>query len=72
MRIESEGKAGAVREVKAGSGYWSQESAVQVVAAKEESRIWVRWPGGKETRSPIPNGAKEIEVNTNGVLRVIR
>jgi hypothetical protein len=30
------------------------------------TQIWIRWPGGKITTSPIPNGAKEITVDTDG------
>ena len=70
IRIESGDRKGPVCEVKSGSGYWSQESAVQVMAIEERSRIRVRWPGGKETQSEIPKGAREIEVDTNGKVSV--
>ena len=71
-RIEYEGgKAGPARAVLAGSGYWSQDSAVQVFGlAGVPKNLWVRWPGGKETRSPIPAGAREISVNQNGEIKV--
>ena len=72
VRVEKGIERGAVREVKSGSGYWSQESAVQVMAVEEGSRIWVRWPGGKETRSEIPKGAREIEINMDGHLALKR
>ena len=65
------GGEGAVREVKAGSGYWSQESAVQVMAIGEGARLHVRWPGGLETQSRVPMGAREIELNVNGDARVL-
>ena len=70
IRIERGREKGPVREVKAGSGYWSQESAVQVMSVEEGSKVWVRWPGGKETQSEIPKGAREIEVDMNGTVRV--
>ena len=70
IRIERGREKGPVREVKAGSGYWSQESAVQVMSVEEGSKVWVRWPGGKETQSEIPKGAREIEVDMNGKVRV--
>ena len=39
---------GPVREIHAGSGYWSQDSAVQVLGIPEPpAQIHVRWPGGK-------------------------
>ncbi len=30
------------------------------------SRIWVRWPGGKVTISPIPERANAISVDQDG------
>ena len=72
LRMESGDEAGPVREVKAGSGYWSQESGVQVMATRGKSNLWVRWPGGKETRSPVPGGAREVSVSPGGELKVIR
>ena len=60
---------GPAREIHGGSGYWSQDSAIQVMSDTEvPTQIWIRWPGGKTTTSPIPNGAKEITVTTNGVV----
>jgi hypothetical protein len=64
---------GPAREIHAGSGYWSQDSAVQVMGTPEPSKkIWVRWPAGKTLTADIPSGAKEIEVNAEGKLRLIR
>lgn len=57
-------KAGPVREVHAGSGYWSQDSAVQVMGASETpTRVWVRWPGGKTTTRDFSPGAGEVEIS---------
>jgi hypothetical protein len=57
-------KGGATREVHAGSGYLSQDSAVQVLgAAQPASKIWVRWPGGKTVLKDLDPAAKEIEVS---------
>ena len=45
MRLFFETGPGPVREIHAGSGYWSQDGAIQVVAAlKPAKQIWVRWP----------------------------
>ena len=42
-------RAGPCRTVQAGSGYCSQEGAVQVLGLAESPRaLWLRWPGGKE------------------------
>jgi len=57
-------KAGPVREIHAGSGYWSQDSTVQVMGTPEPpTRIWVRWPGGKTVTADIAPNTREIEVS---------
>jgi hypothetical protein len=64
-------RAGPVREVHAGSGYWSQDSAVQVLGTPQPpTQIWVRWPGGKSITAALPQGAKEISVNQAGQVKV--
>jgi hypothetical protein len=56
-------KLGPVREIQAGSGYWSQNGAVQVFGLSETpTAVWVRWPGGGESRAPVPTGAREVIV----------
>ncbi len=71
LRLGAGGRFGPAREVHAGSGYWSQDSAVQVLAAKERpNQIRVRWPGGRETASSIPSDALEIAVESDGRLQV--
>ena len=65
-------RLGPVREIHAGSGYWSQDSSVQVIGASEiPTQVWVRWPGGKISRSSIPPGAREISIDTQGKLEVL-
>jgi hypothetical protein len=67
LRLVFGGRMGAAREIHGGSGYWSQDSAVQVLGGPETpTEIWIRWPGGKTTTSSIPAGAKEITVDTGG------
>ena len=54
---------GPVREVQAGSGYWSQNGAVQLFGLRATpTGVWVRWPGGAVHRMPVPAGAREIAV----------
>ena len=73
LRLKFGGRMGAAREVHGGSGYWSQDSVVQVMGGPEApTQIWVRWPGGKTTTSNIPAGAKEIVVDTDGRLTLNR
>ena len=56
-------RSGPVRELHAGSGYWSQNGAVQLFGGREAlTGVAVRWPGGLETRVPVPRGVAEIVV----------
>lgn len=62
--IQSGKKRGPAREIQAGSGYWSQNSAIQLFAASEtEVEVWVRWPGGKAVSKPLPPGTMEILIS---------
>jgi hypothetical protein len=55
------GRAGPVREVRAGSGYWSQDSPVLVVTGPDRPEtLEVRWPGGRSARVNVPPGLREI------------
>ena len=66
-------RSGPLREVHGGSGYWSQDGAVQVMATPEEPKqVWVRWPGGKTITAELPSGAREIEVSQAGGMKVLR
>ena len=59
-------KLGPARVISAGAGYWSQDSAVPVLATPDNpTYVEVRWPGGKVTRHPVPEGAKEMEIKQN-------
>jgi len=63
-------KTGPAREIHGGSGYWSQDSVVAVMSAPETpTEVIVRWPGGKQTSSSIPAGAREITVATDGTVK---
>lgn len=73
LRLVFEGRMGAAREIHGGSGYWSQDSVVQVMGCpKAPTQIWVRWPGGKITTGNIPEEAREITVDTSGKVAVNR
>src|SRR4030095_2099935 len=59
IRLVQGDQFGPLREIQGGSGYWSQNSSVQVMGGAEKAdKIWVRWPGGRVTTTPIPKGAK--------------
>jgi hypothetical protein len=54
-------RLGPVREIQAGSGYWSQNGAVQVFGLSgQPTAVWVRWPGGTESRVQVSAGAREV------------
>jgi hypothetical protein len=56
---------GPVREVRAGSGYWSMDAATTTLArpigapAGADS-IWVRWPGGAAETRALVVGQREL------------
>jgi enediyne biosynthesis protein E4 len=73
MRLIFGQRQGPVREVHAGSGYGSMESAIQVFGAPATpGQLWIRWPGGKVTVSPVPTGAREIEARESGEILIPR
>ncbi|HKP13640.1 MAG TPA: CRTAC1 family protein, partial [Blastocatellia bacterium] len=73
VRLIFGSRSGPAREVHAGSGYWSQDSAAQVLGTPETpTQIWVRWPGGKQTTSNVPANAKEIRVAADGGVSVVQ
>lgn len=73
IRLGSGTVQGSAREIHAGSGYWSQDSAVQVFASPQgAAQISVRWPGSKLVNGNVPAGAREITVDPAGQVKVIR
>jgi enediyne biosynthesis protein E4 len=57
------GRLGPVRNIAAGSGYWSQDSSTQIFAvAHAPEAVVVRWPGGKEQVAPVATNTKELVV----------
>jgi hypothetical protein len=67
IRPSYSGHSGAAREIHAGAGYWSQDSAVQIFSAARGSnrldQLSVRWPGGKLITAAVEPGAKEVAVD---------
>jgi hypothetical protein len=73
VRLKFGSRLGPAREIHAGSGYWSQDSTVQVMGTPTEpTAIWVRWPGGRSVTADLPPKAKEVEVNVQGEVRQTR
>jgi hypothetical protein len=50
MRVRyPDGSEGPCRSISAGTGYWSQDGAAQVLGcAQDPIGLWMRWPGGRE------------------------
>ena len=74
LRLGFKSGWGPAREIHGGSGYWSEDSVTQVLAAPTApERLEILWPGGKKVELRIPPGAREIEVDQSaGQMRVIR
>lgn len=67
VRVGTAQRLGPAREVHAGSGYWSQDSAVQVMHFEETpTQVIVRWPGGAVATNGIAAGAREVIVRFTG------
>lgn len=61
--IYAEGKAGPCRTVSAGSGYWSQDGATQVLGHSDfPAAVWFRFPDGNTRTVSLSSHPKEIEV----------
>jgi hypothetical protein len=46
---------------------------VQVLATPEvPTEITVRWPGGKTVTAKVPQGAREVAIDTAGRLKMVR
>ena len=61
VRLRYGERAGPVREVQAGSGYWSQNGATQVLGRDgEPTALWIRWPGGHEQTVPLTPNQREV------------
>ncbi|MGE3310576.1 MAG: FG-GAP-like repeat-containing protein [Limisphaerales bacterium] len=66
---ESDGRLGPAREIRAGSGYLSQDAPTQVLGSpggigtepKQPVALHIRWPGGRAERVPIPPGTQFVE-----------
>jgi enediyne biosynthesis protein E4 len=66
-RIDS----GPTREVHAGGGWLSQNSAVHVIPRSTgATRVQIRWPGGRKAEYELAAGAAEYVVSENGVKAV--
>jgi hypothetical protein len=68
VRLKFAERFGPAREIHAGSGYWSQDSATLVLAAPiAPAALQIRWPDGQLQDWPWPAGVKSIQVSTTGI-----
>ncbi len=73
LRLVMGNKLGPAREIHAGSGYWSHDSVVQVLAnSVTPTQVRVRWPGGNEVTAAIPAESSEISIDLTGHARKVR
>lgn len=73
LRLKGGDTLGPARELHAGAGYWSQDSAIQVLSSGGSATgVEVRWPGGKTTVSTVPGNAREVSIKPNGELTVVQ
>jgi len=69
MRLKFGERFGPAREIHGGSGYWSQDGAVQVLAGPESAtELWIRWPGGSTTTTRLPALVKEVAIDSLGKI----
>jgi enediyne biosynthesis protein E4 len=65
LRVIAHGQRGPLREVHAGSGYWSMDAATTVLARSAgEMSLWIRWPGGAEQTVPVAATQREISLSS--------
>lgn len=70
MRLGDGRRWGPVREVQAGSGYWSRNSGTQVLysGGLKRSHLWIRWPHESRPRIiPLEPDQASIVVSRSGV-----
>jgi len=61
-----DGSLGPVREIQSGSGYWSQNSPVQVMGLKENAtHLKIQWPDGSFTTEPFKGSVVTINYSMN-------
>jgi enediyne biosynthesis protein E4 len=70
VAVVTDGRRGPVRELHAGSGFWSMESTTPVLAlSKTTTEVWVRWPDGHEQRVPVSPTQRDVTIRQNITAR---
>ncbi len=69
LRVLSGSASGPLREVHAGSGYWSMDAATQIMALPKGARaLWVRWPNGVEQVTPITATSRLVTLKQSAAV----
>ncbi|MCL4176561.1 MAG: VCBS repeat-containing protein [Verrucomicrobia bacterium] len=73
LRLQSGAYSGPAREIQAGSGYWSQNSPVQVLGQSQSpAALEIRWPGGRTHKVAVPKDALQITVSLTGEVAKVK
>jgi hypothetical protein len=72
IRLEQNGVLGPMRENRLGSGYWSQDSLVQLFVVEDlKAKFHIRWADFSISIVPIPAGAKYIVISKADGVKVV-
>lgn len=73
LRVIGNNYSGPLREIQSASGYLSQNGITQIIYPKGNNcQLQIRWYNGKNMAYNIPEKAKEIEVDIEGNLKIIK
>jgi len=72
LRLRFANGWGPLHELQCGGGYCSQSGAVAVLGAPQlVTHVWIRWPGGKVTETPVGAGAREVTIDQQAKANAI-
>ena len=72
IRLEQNGSLGPKREIRLGSGYWSQDGLVQLfVVGDSKAKLHIRWADSSIATVPVPAGAKAIVISQTDGVKVV-
>lgn len=63
VRVKYGHSLGPARSFALGSGYWSQESSVQVLGLRTNdppTALWIRWANGTVSETPLPRDSRDV------------
>ena len=68
VRLKFGERLGPAREIHAGSGYWSQDSATIILGAPvAPTLLQVRWPNGTVKEWPWPGTVRSVEISADAI-----